>query len=93
MAIEPGTRELIGIAAAIAGKCGPCFNCHYEEAVRLGVPDADILEVIEFAREIRAAGDRHSDKAAAKKMQRRAKDAGSQNVSNCKRMEEKRACR
>lgn len=74
MPIEPRTKELIGIAAAIAGKCGPCFNYHYEEAVRLGVPDADILEVVEFAKEIRAAGGRHMDESAEKKMRRRARD-------------------
>lgn len=75
MAIEPEAKELIGIAAAIAGKCGPCFKYHYEEAVRLGVPEKTILEVIEFAKEIRAAGDRHMDESAEKKMRRRAKGA------------------
>lgn len=75
MAIDPKTRELIGIAASIAAKCGPCFNYHYEEAVRLGVQDTDILEVIEFAREIRAASGRHMDESAEKKMRRRAKNA------------------
>jgi len=73
MAIEPRTKELIGMAAAIAGKCGPCFTYHYDEAVRLGIPEDVILEVIEFAKDIRAAGDRHMDESAGKKMRRRSK--------------------
>lgn len=74
MAMEPRTQELIGIAAAIAGKCGPCFAFHYDEAVRLGIPEDAILEVIEFAKDVRAAGDRHMDESAEKKMRRRSKN-------------------
>jgi AhpD family alkylhydroperoxidase len=75
MAIEPKTKELVGLAAAIAGKCGPCFTYHYDEAVRLSIPEDIILEVIEFAKDIRAAGDRHMDESAEKKMRRRSKNA------------------
>ena len=75
MAIEPKTKELAGLAAAIAGKCGPCFTYHYDEAVRLGIPENVILEVIEFAKDVRAAGDRHMDESAEKKMRRRSKNA------------------
>ncbi len=75
MAMEPKTKELIGLAAAIAGRCGPCFNYHHDEAVRLGIPEDVILEVIEFAKDIRAAGDRHMDESAEKKMRRRSKSA------------------
>jgi len=75
MAMEPKTKELIGLAAAIAGKCGPCFKYHYDEAVRLGIAEDVILEVIEFAKDIRAAGDRHMDESAEKKMRRRSKSA------------------
>jgi AhpD family alkylhydroperoxidase len=76
MAIERKTKELVGIAAAIAGKCGPCFNYHHDEAVRLGIPEDVILEVIEFAKDIRAAGGQHMDESAEKKMRRRSKNAG-----------------
>jgi len=75
MAMEPKTKELIGLAAAIAGKCGPCFTYHHAEAVRLGIAEDVILEVIEFAKDVRAAGDRHMDESAEKKMRRQSKNA------------------
>ncbi|MEN3187006.1 MAG: carboxymuconolactone decarboxylase family protein [Atribacterota bacterium] len=55
------TRELVGIAAAIAGHCQKCFSYHYSEAKRIGIEEKDILEAIEFAKTIRSAGNQGMD--------------------------------
>lgn len=59
--MDAETKELIGIAAAVAGHCMKCFNYHYNEARRLGIDDADIKETVEFAKSIRKAGDNGID--------------------------------
>jgi AhpD family alkylhydroperoxidase len=56
--MDEKTRELVGIAASIAGHCRPCFKYHYTQAIKLEIPMDDITEVIEFARSISAAGDK-----------------------------------
>lgn len=60
-ALDPKAKELAGIAAAVAGHCQPCFAFHYKEALRLGVSVAEIRQVVDLARAIRGAGDRHMD--------------------------------
>jgi AhpD family alkylhydroperoxidase len=57
----PGTRELAAIAAAVAGKCQPCFAYHFKQAQELGIPDEQIQEIIQLAKDIRASGDKHMD--------------------------------
>jgi len=59
--MDQKTKELIGIAAAVAGHCQKCFSYHYNEAKRLKIEQADIEEVVEFAKAIRAAGDKGTD--------------------------------
>ncbi|MCM8827094.1 MAG: carboxymuconolactone decarboxylase family protein [Candidatus Omnitrophica bacterium] len=54
--MDAKTKELVGIAAAVAGQCQRCFSYHYNEAKRLGIDRNDIEEAIEFAKAIRAAG-------------------------------------
>jgi len=54
-------RELVGIAAAVAGHCQKCFSYHYNEAKRLAIEEGDIKEAIELARAIRGAGDNSMD--------------------------------
>jgi AhpD family alkylhydroperoxidase len=66
--LDPATRELVGVAAAIAGHCQPCFEFHYREALRLGVPPQAVQEAFELARAIRGAGDRHMDEFAARRL-------------------------
>ncbi len=61
------TKELVGIAAAIAGHYQRCFAYHYNEAKELGVGDKDIGETIALARSIRQAGDDFMDKFAERK--------------------------
>ncbi len=66
--LEPKTKELVGIAAAVAGHCQPCFAYHYKEALRLGVSEEAIRAAVELARNIRQAGDKHMDEFAARRM-------------------------
>ncbi len=56
--LDERTKELIGIAASVAGHCRKCFLYHFKQAKKLGVSLDDIQEVIEFAGSISAAGDR-----------------------------------
>jgi len=59
--MDAKTKELVGIAAAVAGHCQKCFSYHYNEAKKLAIEDGDIKEAIEFARGIRHAGDTGMD--------------------------------
>ncbi len=53
--------ELVAIAAAVAGKCQPCFAYHHKRAVELNIAEGLINEVVQLARDIRASGDKHMD--------------------------------
>jgi AhpD family alkylhydroperoxidase len=55
--IDERTKELVGIAASVAGHCRPCFLYHFKQAKKLDVSLDDIKEIIEFAGSISAAGD------------------------------------
>jgi len=66
--MDPKTTELVGIAAAVAGHCQPCFAYHYREAVRLGVSVEEIQAAVELARAVRGSGDRHMDEFAMRQM-------------------------
>jgi len=50
------TKELVGIAAAVAGHCRKCFSYHHAEATKLGVSVSNIQEAVELAQAIRQAG-------------------------------------
>ena len=54
-------KELVGIAAAVAGHCQKCFSYHYNEAKKLGIDVGEINEAIEFAKAIRQTGDTGMD--------------------------------
>jgi len=64
------TKELVGIAAAVAGHCRKCFDYHYNEVGKLGVPKEDIAEAIELAKAIRQAGANSMDEFVAHKQAR-----------------------
>ena len=66
--MDATTKELIAIAAAVAGKCPPCFAHHYQQALALGIAPASIEEAIQLANDIRASGDKHMDEFAARRM-------------------------
>ena len=59
--MDQKAKELIGIAAAVAGHCQKCFSCHYNEAKKLSIGEGDIKEAIELARAIRGAGNKGMD--------------------------------
>lgn len=81
---DPVTRELAAIAAAVAGHCQPCFVHHYKEALALGCSPQTIQEVIELARQIRAAGDHHHDEFITRRMAGAAPPAPSGNLPPAK---------
>lgn len=66
--MDTKTKELVALAAAIAGKCQPCFAYHYMQAQELGIPDDQIREAIQLAQDIRASGDKHMDEFAERRM-------------------------
>lgn len=66
--METRTRELVALAAAIAGKCQPCFAYHYKQAQELGIPADQICEAIQLAMDIRASGDQHMDEFASRRI-------------------------
>jgi AhpD family alkylhydroperoxidase len=66
--LDPATRELVGIGAAIAGHCQPCFTYHYQEALKLGVRADAIQAAIELARAVRGSGDRYMDEFVGRRL-------------------------
>ena len=61
------TKELVGIAAAVAGHCQKCFDYHLGEAGKLGVTKEDVAEAIELAQAIRQAGAKSMDEFVTRK--------------------------
>lgn len=70
--MDKKTKELVGIAVAVAGHCQKCFDYHYNEAVKLGVAKEDVAEAIELAKAIRQAGANSMDEFVAHKQGRAA---------------------
>jgi AhpD family alkylhydroperoxidase len=66
--MDEKTRELAAIAAAVAGKCQPCFAYHFKQAQKLGIPDEQIRGIIQLAKDIRASGNKHMDEFAERRM-------------------------
>lgn len=46
-------EELVAIGAAIACNCDPCFKYHFREAMKLGVPRADVALAVATARQVK----------------------------------------
>jgi AhpD family alkylhydroperoxidase len=69
--MDEKTREIIGVAASIAGHCRPCFQYHFKQAKALGVSLNDIHEVIEFAGRISAAGDKGMYEFVSKQLKKK----------------------
>lgn len=66
--MDSKTNELVAMAAAVAGKCQPCFAHHFKQAKQLGIPQEQIDEAIQLAKDIRASGDKHMDEFATRRM-------------------------
>jgi AhpD family alkylhydroperoxidase len=74
--VDEITRELVAIAAAVAGKCQPCFAYHYKQAREQGIGENLIREAVQLAKDIRASGDKHIDEFAGRRMTESAEVAG-----------------
>jgi len=66
--MDTATKELVAIAAAVAGKCRPCFAYHFKRAKELGIAADSIREAVQMAVDIRASGDKHMDEFAERRM-------------------------
>jgi AhpD family alkylhydroperoxidase len=69
--LDERTKELVGIAASVAGHCRPCFLYHFKQAKKLGVSLEDIQEVVEFAGSISAAGDKGMNEFSSKQLKKK----------------------
>ncbi|MGQ9776989.1 MAG: carboxymuconolactone decarboxylase family protein [Thermodesulfobacteriota bacterium] len=67
--LDPKTREFIGIAAAVAGLCQPCFDHHFAEAQKLGITLEEIRATVRFAQAVRQAGKGNMDKYIRTKLE------------------------
>lgn len=66
--LDPKTKELVGVAAAVAGHCQPCFEYHFKVALNSGVTVEEIQAAVELARAVRGAGDRHMDEFVTRRL-------------------------
>ena len=66
--LDKQTKELVAIAAAVAGKCQPCFAYHFKQAQELGISQEQIDETVQLAKDIRTSGDKHMDEFAGRRM-------------------------
>lgn len=62
--MDQKTREISAIAASVAAHCQPCLRYHYGKAKELGVPQEEIVQIIELALKISDKGDEYMSKFA-----------------------------
>ena len=74
--MNAATKELVAIAAAVAGKCQPCFVYHYKQAREQGVGEDLIHEAVQLAKDIRASGDKHMDEFTERRMEESDRNKG-----------------
>ena len=68
--MDKRTKELVGIAASIAGHCQPCFLYHLKMARKLQISSKDIRGAIELAKAINRSGDENMIKFAEQHLKR-----------------------
>jgi hypothetical protein len=51
--MDKKTELLISMAASTAANCMPCFNYYYQQAAKLALDPADILQAVEIANKIK----------------------------------------
>ncbi|MCE5295738.1 MAG: carboxymuconolactone decarboxylase family protein, partial [Euryarchaeota archaeon] len=56
--MDERTKELVAIAASVAGHCQPCFRHHLGKAKELGIEFEDIRKVVALATSISGVGDK-----------------------------------
>ncbi|MEM3068973.1 MAG: carboxymuconolactone decarboxylase family protein [Nitrososphaerales archaeon] len=54
--LDPRTKELVALAASVAGLCQPCFEYHSAKAKILGINKTEIREVIRISQTVRKRG-------------------------------------
>lgn len=59
--MNPKTKELVAIAASVAGRCQPCFRHHLTKAKELGIGVDDIRDAVDLAQRIGNAGGQRMD--------------------------------
>jgi len=67
--LDPKTKEFIGIAAAVAGHCQPCFDYHFGEAKKLGITLEEISATVKIGQAVRQAGNSNMDKYIQAKLE------------------------
>ena len=67
--LDPKTKEFIGIAAAVAGHCRPCFDYHFIEARKLGITLEEVKATVKIAQAVRQAGNSNMDKYIEAKLE------------------------
>ncbi|MBU2564799.1 MAG: carboxymuconolactone decarboxylase family protein [Candidatus Thermoplasmatota archaeon] len=68
--MDEKTKELISIAASVAGHCPPCFLYHLKMARKLKISSKDIREAIELAKAISQSGDENMVKFTERRLKR-----------------------
>jgi AhpD family alkylhydroperoxidase len=56
--MEDRTKEIVAIAASVAGHCQPCLKYHLGRARQLGISEDDVKEAIRLAKVISENGDK-----------------------------------
>jgi len=64
--LDAATVELVAIAAAVGANCEPCFKYHYDQARRLGLAPAAMIEAVRVAQAVKDAPARSMVELAAK---------------------------
>jgi AhpD family alkylhydroperoxidase len=59
--MDPQCKELVAIAASVAGRCQPCFRHHLAKAKGLGIGEEDIREAADLAERIGNTGGQRMD--------------------------------
>ena len=51
--LDAKTKELVAIAASVAGNCIPCLKYHFDAAIKENCTKQEIAEAIEIAKTIK----------------------------------------
>jgi len=54
--MDPVVKELVAIAASVAGRCQPCLRHHLEKEKQLGITKQQVEEAIDVGRKVNSVG-------------------------------------